>query len=1007
MIVGWWRLIVLCLLTCQLPNLQTLCAGFAVPAGTVQACQKGSSFECPGPLNSTIGFNRTLTPLQKRNDGDDDDDVVMEDPQDVSTGFDYRVTMAEFDQSCTRGISRLQRYQEIQDQDDIRDSPNPQHEVQLFYTVAPRAELFYCPDFVRNFFDLLGGELLNIAEPTYKQFNYEPNRLIQAGQGEGARALIQVSVPEGHLIVDWMGPDVGWAQRTEAFDSSEEDYAKIMFTSWGVMRSKAMAKDGSKDLNDPKYHLFTITIVQLQNPKTIGILMEVLQRGGFGPGRLSKISAPDPSTDSAKFLLWTALLGTPEIGAVLEMLTSWAVQFKGFKIHSISFGIQVLSSVRDLRATVSVSIGPEQPYTGDLQIPEISYSLQVNIDESPSVLLPYPGETIFESSSPWPVRLDHVKASGDDGGSLQGKDSFQAIGRDSFRSYTYKCRWPASNGVSRVEMVVGFVSGPEQHLVVGRLPNRLVNSENARDIVYQMWDISIGSNSRLSYVTFLGLVEYSIRILRQIFHMKGVELTGGSAKAVSVWPSRKKWEEDIGDFVGQEVEWTEEAVDKRIFQDFLPKCLEYAALRGILAHRGMWSQLGLPSIQAIEIGYHPDAVIEGVRGEAFGILIRLKRPENGDMAGAVASQRELAATWRVDTEGSNEGIFTVSESAAGLNLVPVVGRVGGDLEVTANHGVRDIETLEAMYTRGRKAVVEMISNAAATDRKLKVVYSALARVLRDNAIAFQDPNIAILSSQSPGHTTYQQQAPPESQTLATLYQTHRGHVPRNNGGSGFEPFYQVASDVNALYDRVPFRVGSAGSGDPGLYPYEFLVSPQGRHLIIMRLPQVNEADVILHLSHAIFVTYEFCLKQAQRRSGVKAGPGRKSGSGALAFISLLTLDQGSEDALHTVLEFWGVPTSGEQTLYYDLQHLFYIPGTGVNADSSNPPLGKASKEVAITCVLLGLSEIQGILQFIYIHRRYAGIPGLIRGVFLRIHQERFSIVLRLTSGIGSKNPDWI
>ncbi|KAF3223041.1 hypothetical protein TWF679_004240 [Orbilia oligospora] len=605
----------------------------------------------PGPCGNDIGSaagcnsiepDPILALLQKR----DDDDLDNPDELDY-----YKTSLAQFDASCRRGVIRFRQYQERQESDGS-DNPDPQVIVQSRYTVASTRSYSSCPSSVRRFYGLLALEGPREAmRPSYQELSYASRDLSDVG----ASAVIQVSVLENHMIVNWKGPKGGWESKTKEYDQFENEYYKLLFLSWKGMRSKAMAADGSKSLQDPNYQLLWVTIVEIRNLDTIKVFADILRRRNLVFDDPFEIYAPE-AANGIDFVLWTALLGTPEIGAVQEMLAGWAYQFNGFKIHAIHFSLEEVASSTELQAKVSVSIRPAaaQAKPDGSEATEISFPIGVVIKDSSTTLRTYPGEEKFRESSPRVIRPEDIEINRNVKNSASGRKGARMVDNPSFKGLTFEL---FSGGPFPIGKVEAYVSGLEQHLVIdSELPD--INSQNTRDVLYQIWDTGIGSNSCLSYITFLRLTPKTMEVAREIFEIKKVNLTDG--EVLTIWPSKKLWEETNRNSLDQGEVWLDEKIDAKFIKKLLLLTLEYSAVTGLLAHRLMWWQLGRPIIQNIKIGYQKRGTDSDDEGR-FSILIQLADSIGRVGIGSITHEKRGC---RATNQGFNNmgGVLRVSES---------------------------------------------------------------------------------------------------------------------------------------------------------------------------------------------------------------------------------------------------------------------------------------------------------------------------------------------------------
>ncbi|KAF3182251.1 hypothetical protein TWF751_007294 [Orbilia oligospora] len=742
----------------------------------------------PGPRGGDIGSaagcnslepDPTLASLQKR----DDDDLDNPDELDH-----YKTSLAQFDASCRRGVIRFRQYQNRQESDGS-DNPNPQVEVQSRYTVASTGGYSSCPSSIRRFYGLLAVEGPREAMGlSYQELNYASRDLSDVG----ASAVIQISVLENHIIVNWKGPKGGWESRAEEYDKFENEYHKLLFLSWTVMRSKATVADGNKNLQNPNYQLFWVTIVEIRNLDTIKIFAEILRRRNLVFDDPFEIYAPEAAND-INFVVWTALLGTPEIGAVQEMLTGWAYQLNRFEIHAIHFGLEEVASSIKLQAKVSVSIGPAaaQPKPDSSEATEISFSVGVVLKDSSTTLRTYPGEETFRESSSWVVRPEYIEITRNDENSASGKKRARIVDNPSFKGLKFEL---FSRGPFPIGKVEAYISGVEQHLVIdSEIPD--ISSQNTRDVLYQIWNTGVGSNSCLSYITFLRLNPKAMEVVQEIFGMKKINPTDG--RVLTIWPSKKLWEEANRNSLDQDKVWLDERIDTKVIKELLPLTLEYSAVKDLLAHRIM---------------------------EIFDTH-SVDRPVGRVGTGSITHEQQGC---RATNQGFNNmgGVLRVSELAANAVITIEGVYTGNGIEVTAEGRKR----IEALYSNGMRSVQD-VANAIAGDIMNTYNVSIIQELQRSDKIDFW-------SNGQPRKRLN----PTESQILVPLY-TRIAELPRT--------FVSVASDSCGQYDEVIARVGSTNNRAMANYPYEILRSMPIGHLVMIRLPEENGAGEIPVLAHPL------------------------------------------------------------------------------------------------------------------------------------------------------------
>ncbi|KAK6513098.1 hypothetical protein TWF506_009264 [Arthrobotrys conoides] len=948
---------------------------------------------CEGGANIARGCNSRsidpeynsldLAPLQKRNDDEMDVDELGIDDLDR-----YTITLAQFDASCTKGITRVTQYQERQELGG-HDNPNPQAEVQSLFTVAPTQGLLPCPDLIRQFYEFLApGSLPEAMEPSYQELKYTSRVVFDVGMS----AIVQVSVLENHVIVNWGGPRGGWISRDEGYDIFENLYSKILFVSWGVMKSKVRAADQSQNLQVPNYQLFWVTIAELRNPNTIKVLAEVLRRQNLDFDDMFEIYAPEVA-NQADFALWTALLGTPEIGMVQEMLTGWTYQLNGFRINAIRFHLTAIASSMDPEAIISMSIGPPEPNPQNTEATaRISFSVELALKGTSTTLSTYPGGAIFRDSPSWAVRPQYIKVPRNDDSSVSGKGKGLVVENASFQRLAFEWYLHGSFEAGRIG---AYISGPEQHLVVDSiLPD--LNPQNVRDILYQLWDQGIGSNSCLSYITFMRLTPKTVEAVREIFKLKRIELE--DRVVLTIWSSKKVMEESKGDWRRQDESWEDEKVGKGVMAELLSKSLEYLAVKGLLSHRLMWSQLGRPILQSIKIGYQQQETGSEQRG-SFSILCQLAdRVELDPTLHAAPGRR--AANRGSDNLGR---VLGITESASNTFITTAEGYAGGNIEVT----VAAKDAMEALYVKGTRKALRVLliltdpgSYTYMNDRAWGAV---LQRSLKSCGIEFPF-----------GHT---QKTQPEVKIRKQRNSPKSLEVIRIYNEIAFLPpeVVAVAGSPDSLYDYIIAFIGGVKAGDKprgtgkdrqkwehrkerykylaqlrdapvGGYEYEFLRSFAVGHLVITKFPEPNINGELSILPHVLFLGWVLASNR-NHRDRIQMNP--------IDYISFVRLSSQSTSLLQEAMLFYGMPTVTEWGFH------FFLPDSFIKETAPNLQFENAEMDQGIIGIILGTAEILAVQEMI---EEYFGHPLLYRRIIEEIYISWKAPDFRLFVVLGKIRP---
>ncbi|KAK6337098.1 hypothetical protein TWF718_009884 [Orbilia javanica] len=879
------------------------------------------------------GSDHSSVSLHRRDDREDQEDILDELDH-------YPISETKFDEISKNGMERLDRHQ-LRQESGAPDIATPRAEVKLNYTISPTAEVLPCPDYVQRFYELIGIEgPPGAAEPSYQEFKYSPANVINMGTSVGARATVRASIYERHIIVEWEGQAGGWMDRTKEYDTFEIDYHKVLFSSWDMARVKAMTADGSKNIYDPRYQLDFITIARIRNPDTVRILAEILRRRNLVFDDLFEIHAVDSIRGSRNFILWAALIGTPEIGAVLEMLSDWPDQFRRSVLHAVRFHLQTIGSGTELEGTISVSIAPPPVNRGITGTAEVKVFVDVGLIEISQDVVTYPGAEAFGSLSSWVTRLDHIEFRRGDSRKEPGEEKSRAVENASFRKLSFEWLFLGQAFTGKIET---YVSGQEQHLVISsELPH--LHPEAVRDILYQIWNRGVGSNSPLSYITFLRLTPKSVEIAREIFQAKDVGLEDGAV--LTIWPSRNQWEGGIEILNRQDNEWEDEKTDMRIFKETLSECLEYLALRAILTNKAMWWWLGRPAIQAVEISYRtrgssPDGVV-------FAMFIRLAGSASGSglRSTAHAEHRRKVPIHGLESRKGRAGVYRFSQQAENNIVAPQEGYFGYDKEITAAE-MRDMKTA---YTKGLKELTAVFEAAVRGEARTAPSPDDLIQLLEEYKITFQN-----------GHSIDEKvdrlfpkaQIPPALQSLIDSY----GIL---SGGVLPPAFRSAAHAASFLYDNVSIQVGSANEDS---YPYVFIQSTPTNSLAITNLPEANEAGEIPALSHALYLSWYLAGEPPGGPS--ETDPEVKS----LDYIFILKISSQSTNIIRGLLRFHGISLVGRSVIRLVVRE--HIPSVA----SLMTPFAESGRFLGILGGVLGIPEILAVQEMTRVYQGYPSIDG--------------------------------
>ncbi|KAF3107661.1 hypothetical protein TWF102_007041 [Orbilia oligospora] len=72
-----------------------------------------------------------------------------------------------------------------------------------------------------------------------------------------------------------------------------------------------------------------------------------------------------------------------------------------------------------------------------------------------------------------------------------------------------------------------------------------------------------------------------MEVVQEIFRMKKINPTDG--RVLTIWPSKKLWEEANRNSLDQDKVWLDERIDAKVVKELLPLTLEYSAVKELLA----------------------------------------------------------------------------------------------------------------------------------------------------------------------------------------------------------------------------------------------------------------------------------------------------------------------------------------------------------------------------------------------------------------------------------------
>ncbi|KAK6346607.1 hypothetical protein TWF696_006728 [Orbilia brochopaga] len=241
-----------------------------------------------------------------------------------------------------------------------RDAEPPQFTLDESYEIATESDLEYCPERAQVYLGKTGWwSLLQTPYESYLKMR------VEFGEEPPALAYLMASKPDGHLVVYWHGPGGGWTRRQASYSALEIDYGSLMREAWTI----APSYDDAPSAASLRY----VTLTELRNPDTIWILETILSMLSLEEYESALIYPPKESDrDGIQYQMWTALLGTPEIGAIQQMLNLYPYQFGFSSISLIEFQLSDISSKRKkiTEANVLVSLNVQK-----LDSPSVRVSL--------------------------------------------------------------------------------------------------------------------------------------------------------------------------------------------------------------------------------------------------------------------------------------------------------------------------------------------------------------------------------------------------------------------------------------------------------------------------------------------------------------------------------------------------------------------------------------------------------------------------------------------------------
>ncbi|KAK6537311.1 hypothetical protein TWF694_011502 [Orbilia ellipsospora] len=428
-----------------------------------------------------------------------------------------------------------------------------------------------CQADIIDLFNRLFGGAINGDDKSYTTITWIPNAFDPSGAIQ-----LTISLPAGHMIVHFDGPNDGWNASPEKLDDYskiQNDYHKLLWVLWNIPNNKYQADNPTAGFTE--FALNYITISALGNPTTLKIFLEAQSRLNYSPDEIFVVTAPtnnDNLNDNSHYI-WNILIHTSEIGAVQNMLTIWPNKFNGLKITKIGIRLQGGNSQDAQEATIILYLSKagegRTSSVGADEKTEVSslFLIKAEID-----IFQFPAREAFDGST----LVDEMFWL-----SAQNQPTYQ---RKHFK-------WNGNQ-----DMIQVATSGRDRLLLI---ENQIFFSEE-KELARFLWEIwqKTQGGTYLRNIAFLEVGSRTNFKLEGVYDKKGVSYT----ESLNIFMSA----EDRNMLYGYDADtsYLDEDKDRSGYQE-ISDLVEIRAIEKLISDTGTYIGLGQPRIASIEIGHRP------------------------------------------------------------------------------------------------------------------------------------------------------------------------------------------------------------------------------------------------------------------------------------------------------------------------------------------------------------------------------------------------------------------
>ncbi|KAJ6256986.1 hypothetical protein Dda_7869 [Drechslerella dactyloides] len=560
------------------------------------------------------------TPLQGRatNSGDDDDVIMGEDGEPARDPFPYPpLDDAQVWRTARNiGVTQFKNIRKYRQPDN--PSKDRVYDYARFmrenYNTATVENPVECPENVQDFLEEVGRRgILRTPVPSYWTTSWT------ALQIQAVPAFTTVSRSDAHLIIRWTGPTL------------IDDFGKIMYAAW-YSRSRG--------------DLVYITLSQVFNPYTVQLIKMVLYKVGLELKDTTTFIAPyeedRQGENDLDYEIWTALLGTAEIGAIQNMLNANTRYFRRRSILSIGVRIDSRSDSPGSPPEAMIFVTLDDPIPAENYRSSGRSGISVAVAYEAPYSDAFPDHEAFKNARGYKPTIPPLSL----------PIELRRLASLTYRNITFA--WQFSDidvPMDGDEYVAEFdqgkyevaISGIDQNIVLGG-PYPTSNYKALGEIIYEAWRSKRGSDS-LKYITFRNPLPGATAILKEAYGPK----KASKRNPMIIWASSSSWQSENP--LMQTIPISQQIDDSIIKK--LGSSLELSAVSHMLGDKDRWESLGSPYIISIEVGaedserypfmvrlgnwYMDRATLEAEHAKIYSTEIRL--PSAGTLTGQRAAER--------------------------------------------------------------------------------------------------------------------------------------------------------------------------------------------------------------------------------------------------------------------------------------------------------------------------------------------------------------------------------